>query len=141
MAGREESSLPLSPAVPASEGIKAAVAAPWLPRPPSAEPICQPWWKVMILWVKMRFMNVFMSYSSCEFGKVVGICEKPKTMTVTWKEFGWNNPLNFFFLSGCILQKTKKWNGLQNVRRMSTTLCPTDWLSCLIWQDINHLCQ
>jgi len=39
------------------------------------------------------------SYSRCVvFGRVGWICEeKPKTMTVTWKEFGSNNPL--FYLA------------------------------------------
>lgn len=82
--------------------------------------------------------RAFVSYSTCEFGRVGWICEeKPKTMTVTWKEFGSNNPL--FFLSGCCIRQN--WNRLQNVQSMSTTLCPSEWLSCLIWQDINHLCQ
>lgn len=50
------------------------------------------------LWM-CSLRNTFISYSSCEFGRVVWICEeKPKTMTVTWKEFGWNNPL-FFYLA------------------------------------------
>lgn len=33
--------------------------------------------------------SAFVNYSSCEFGREVWMCEeKPKTTTVTWKEFG-----------------------------------------------------
>lgn len=43
--------------------------------------------------------RAFVSYSRFEFGRVGWIHEeKPKTMTVTWKEFGSNNPL-FFYLA------------------------------------------